>query len=80
MSRGLKDCELNEAIRDMYEIYRYHFFGSGDDLTVQQKLNVANSKLASIELILLDYYNDEIDKIDDLADAIRFVLDGGNND
>ena len=80
MSKGLKNCELNEAIRDMYEIYRYHFLGNGDDLTVQQKLNVANSKLASIELILLDYYNDEIDKIDDLADAIRFVLDGGNND
>ena len=51
MSKGLKNCELNEAIRDMYEIYRYHFFGSGDDLTVQQKLNVANSKLASIEFL-----------------------------
>lgn len=46
----------------------------------QTKLKLANSKLASIELILLDYYNGEFDTIGDLAGAISFVLNGEEND
>ena len=80
MSNNLGAYSLDDAIRVLYETGRIRNFGSESTLITQQKLKVANSKLASIELIMLDYYNGEFDTIGDLAGAISFVLNGDDDD
>ena len=48
--------------------------------SVENQLNYANSKLASIELILDEYYNGSYTTIGELAGEISCVLNGENDD
>ena len=68
--------EWNNTIRDLCKDKVTFGKHCEEILTTEQKLKIANSKLASIELIMLDYYNGEFDTIGDLAGAISFVLNG----
>lgn len=44
------------------------------ELTVEQQLKIANSKLASIELIMDEYYTGNFTSIEELAGEISSVL------
>ena len=46
------------------------------ELTVEQQLKIANSKLASIELIMDEYYTGSFTNIEDLAGEISAVVTG----
>ena len=46
------------------------------ELTVEQQLKIANSKLASIELIMDEYYTGSFTTIEELAGEIMAVVTG----
>ena len=46
------------------------------ELTVEQQLKIANSKLASIELIMDEYYTGSFRTIEELAGEISAVVTG----
>lgn len=80
MNKEFKKFSWNDAIRELQDNHNTFKNVVAESLTAEQKLKISNSKLASIELIMLDYYNGEFDTIGDLAGAISFVLNGDEND
>ena len=61
----------NDLLRSMQE---QHEMFKDIEPTLQQKLNIANSKLASIEMIMDEYYNGSFTTIEELAGEISAVL------
>lgn len=80
MNKEFEKFSWNDAIRELQDNHVTFKNVVAESLTAKQKLKISNSKLASIELIMLDYYNGEFDTIGDLAGAISFVLNGDEND
>ena len=63
----------NDLLRSMQE---QHEMFKNAELTLQQKLNIANSKLASIETIMGEYYTGSFTTIEELAGEISAVVTG----
>ena len=61
----------NDLLRSMQE--QHEMFKNAEP-TLQQKLNIANSKLASIEMIMDEYYTGSFTTIEELAGEISAVL------
>ena len=61
----------NDLLRSMQE---QHEMFKDVEPTLQQKLNIANSKLASIEMIMDEYYTGSFTTIEELAWEISAVL------
>ena len=61
----------NDLLRSMQE---QHEMFKDVEPTLQQKLNIANSKLASIEMIVDEYYTGSFTTIEELAGEISAVL------
>lgn len=61
----------NDLLRSMQE---QHEMFKDVEPTLQQKLNIANSKLASIEMIMDEYYTGSFTTIEELAGEISAVL------
>ena len=61
----------NDLLRSMQE---QHEMFKDIEPTLQQKLNIANSKLASIEMIMDEYYTGSFTTIEELAGEISAVL------
>lgn len=63
----------NDLLRSMQE--QHEMFKNAEP-TLQQKLNVANSKLASIEMIMDEYYAGSFTSIEELAGEISSIING----
>ena len=63
----------NDLLRSMQE---QHEMFKSEEPTLQQKLNIANSKLASIEMIMDEYYTGSFTTIEELAGEISAVVTG----
>ena len=63
----------NDLLRIMQE---QHEMFKDVEPTLQQKLNIANSKLASIETIMGEYYTGSFTTIEELAGEISAVVTG----
>ena len=63
----------NDLLRSMQE---QHEMFKNAETTLQQKLNIANSKLASIEMIMDEYYTGSFTTIEELAGEISAVVTG----
>ena len=61
----------NDLLRSMQE--QHEMFKNAEP-TLQQKLNIANSKLASIEMIMDEYYAGSFTSIEELVGEISAVL------
>ena len=61
----------NDLLRSMQE--QNEMFKNTEP-TLQQKLNIANSKLAAIEMIMGEYYTGSFTTIEELAGEISAVL------
>ena len=61
----------NDLIRSMQE--QHEMFKNAEP-TLQQKLKIANSKLASIETIMGEYYTGSFTTIEELAGEISAVV------
>ena len=63
----------NDLLRSMQE---QHEMFKDVEPTLQQKLNIANSKLASIEMIMDEYYTGSFTTIEELAGEISSIING----
>ena len=63
----------NDLLRNMQE--QHEMFKSAEP-TLQQKLKIANSKLASIEMIMDEYYTGSFTTVEELAGEISSVVTG----
>ena len=63
----------NDLLRSMQE---QHEMFKNVEPTLQQKLNITNSKLASIEMIMDGYYTGSFTTIEELAGEISAVVTG----
>ena len=63
----------NDLLRSMQE--QHEMFKNAEP-TLQQKLKIANSKLASIEMIMDEYYTGSFTTIEELAGEISAVVTG----
>ena len=63
----------NDLLRSMQE--QHEMFKNAEP-TLQQKLKIANSKLASIEMIMDEYYTGSFTTIEELAGEISAVVRG----
>ena len=63
----------NDLLRSMQE---QHEMFKNAELTLQQKLKIANSKLASIETIMGEYYTGSFKTIEELAGEISAIVTG----
>ena len=63
----------NDLLRSMQE---QHEMFKDVEPTLQQKLNIANSKLASIEMIMDEYYTGSFTTVEELAGEISSVVTG----
>ena len=63
----------NDLLRSMQE---QHEMFKNTEPTLQQKLNIANSKLAAIETIMGEYYTGSFRTIEELAGEISAVVTG----
>ena len=61
----------NDLLRSLQE---QHEMFKNVEPTLQQKLKIANSKLASIEMIMDEYYTGSFTTIEELAGEISAVL------
>lgn len=67
------DYAWNDLLRNMQE---QHEMFKNVEPTLQQKLNIANSKLASIEMIMDEYYTGNFTTIEELVGEISAVVTG----
>ena len=65
--------DWNDLLRSMQE--QHEMFKNAEP-TLQQKLKIANSKLASIEMIMDEYYTGSFTTIEELAGEISAVVTG----
>ena len=63
----------NDLLRSMQE--QHEMFKDAEP-TLQQQLKVANSKLASIEMIMDEYYAGSFTSIEELAEEVSAVVTG----
>ena len=63
----------NDLLRSMQE--QHEMFKNAEP-TLQQKLNIANSKLASIEMIMDEYYTGSFTTVEELAGEISSIING----
>ena len=63
----------NDLLRSMQE--QHEMFKNAEP-TLQQKLKIANSKLASIEMIMDEYYTGSFTTIEELAGEISAIVTG----
>ncbi len=63
----------NDLLRSMQE---QHEMFKDVEPTLQQKLNIANSKLASIEMIMDEYYTGSFTTVEELAGEISSIING----
>lgn len=68
-----KAYDWNDLLRSMQE---QHEMFKNVEPTLEQKLKIANSKLASIELIMDEYYTGSFTTIEELAGEISAVVAG----